>query len=754
MRVLKPAISIDEEEVEIEVKVLDGSHEESFEDAREGPCQDDNNEEDEYYSVTSFESSWLNQEIVKDDQEKADAVPTTAAPTAATLPASCRDKKTCLVRFGRAVRIYWRNHRVTCVWLLLYALANVVCFYYKASIYAFDDKHAPARQVFGSCVIVARGAAMCLNLNACLILLPLCRHLWTLVQTLPPLRCCSKRIFWTEWLPLDQWVVIHRVIGILFLYWTLLHCAAHACDFHRFVHHPYEEDLYLLFPNEAYIPEDPAGRWKLLLRQPAAITGIIMAFCILIAYPTVMMYRRLGYNVFWYSHHLLLVMLVALLFHGVGQLLEPPQSIYWVGVPLCLYLLQRIWREVAGMCCSRAQVKVLELSIKPGNVIYLRLTKPPSWKNRLRAGMYANLNIPYLALLEWHAFTISSAPSDDYLEFHIRPVGDWTTDLYRLANSFTSTKAKKTAPPPTLQDLAEAGLCRFEDEPASQASPSANASTHCPHSQPLQRRSSKWLWDRGASVLDLSKVMKDTASSTELEGTQSLGVSSTSNVSSPSTSNNEPRHHHSVNAKNASNASGEAISVAKQPFQLQHLVVKLDGPLGTASQGYSQHRMVVLVGAGIGITPMVSVLKELLANPGKMERTYLIWSFRERQAMDWFASLINDILVEQRRQSARRGKTSKLAPVLELRFFVTAAPPRQECCSSNKAFSVVFGRRPCWPDELSRVHRQIRAQNYNKCGVFVCGPASMTQRIQDVGFHISRQDPDFQFYCRQETFAM
>jgi hypothetical protein len=151
---------------------------------------------------------------------------------------------------------------------------------------------------------------------------------------------------------------------------------------------------------------------------------------------------------------------------------------------------------------------------------------------------------------------------------------------------------------------------------------------------------------------------------------------------------------------------------------------------------------------------MVSVLKELLANPGKMQRTYMIWSFRERRAMDWFASLIQDVLLQQ---DDRRRHNSKETPMLQLRFFVTKSNEEQHHDNEppvGKTMTVVHGRRPCWHQELSRVRRHIRAQEYNRCGVFVCGPDSMARTVKDVCFEISRQDQEFHFDCRQETFSI
>lgn len=47
------------------------------------------------------------------------------------------------------------------------------------------------------------------------------------------------------------------------------------------------------------------------------------------------------------------------------------------------------------------------------------------------AGQWLWLCIPSISHLQWHPFTITSAPSDSYVSIHIRCVGDWTDELAR-----------------------------------------------------------------------------------------------------------------------------------------------------------------------------------------------------------------------------------------------------------------------------------------------------------------------------------
>ncbi len=41
-------------------------------------------------------------------------------------------------------------------------------------------------------------------------------------------------------------------------------------------------------------------------------------------------------------------------------------------------------------------------------------------------GQYIFINVPELSRVEWHPFTLTSAPGDSYLSVHVRAAGDWT----------------------------------------------------------------------------------------------------------------------------------------------------------------------------------------------------------------------------------------------------------------------------------------------------------------------------------------
>jgi len=107
--------------------------------------------------------------------------------------------------------------------------------------------------------------------------------------------------------------------------------------------------------------------------------------------------------------------------------LEPPTFWAWIIGPLVLYLVERVVRIIRG---SQKTI-VLKAISHPSRVIEVRMKKATF---RYHSGQYVFLQCPYIADFEWHPFTISSSPDEDFLSCHIRNAGDWTGALIDLLN--------------------------------------------------------------------------------------------------------------------------------------------------------------------------------------------------------------------------------------------------------------------------------------------------------------------------------
>jgi len=352
--------------------------------------------------------------------------------------------------------------------------------------------------------------------------------------------------------------------------------------------------------------------------------------------------RARHFNRFYYSHHLLLVVLIALCVHGTGNLLEPFQSVYWVIGPLVLYVVPRIMRET-----PLSAVELVSAEVKKGDVVRLRLKKPKYYDGYVTSGMYGYLNVPQVSRTEWHPFTFTSDPSEEFIEFHFRPLGpgSWTRKVHDLLES----KGIKDAP-----------------------------------------------------------------------------------------------------------------------------VIKLEGPIGASSQGFLDYSVVVLVGAGIGVTPMVSVLKQLLADRGKTRRCYFYWTVRDRDSFLWFTDEIAEadkwnviqlrhfltsarhdhrdlgaVLLHHAMQAHRKRtnvdllRGQQIAVVGTTRYLQRHQP---------NTFRRVEVGRPDWLEELEGIREETEYLGESKCGIFFCGPTKMAREVYEASVKVSKRNPRFHMFFSKETF--
>ena len=174
----------------------------------------------------------------------------------------------------------------------------------------------------------------------------MCKHFITLMRKTP-----LRFVF-----PFDSIQQAHIMIGCVFAFLAASHTLSHMCDFSRLANADTMDIDALFEGKDIDIPESPSARWGWALGTRAGITGIIMVVCLIISYSFIFhrwyectkkfpfckkRKAKVDFNLFWYSHHLLLVMLICLCIHGTGNLLEPPKSVYWLIGPLLLYALPR-----------------------------------------------------------------------------------------------------------------------------------------------------------------------------------------------------------------------------------------------------------------------------------------------------------------------------------------------------------------------------------------------------------------------------
>jgi NADPH oxidase len=265
-------------------------------------------------------------------------------------------------------------------------------------------------------VWTSRGAGLVLAFLGGMILVPMLRNI---------IRVIRPKFTWL--FPADENIWFHRQVAYALAFWAMVHTTAH----------------YVNFINVEITEIRPESALAIHYRQAGGITGHFMLSVMLLMYTTAHhKVRTQCFEAFWYTHHLAFFFMLALFSHATGCFVrdsadpdyqkafpfyntehclgyESWRFIIWPGI---LYFAERVWREVRARRITRLS-KVL---VHPSGAMELRIIKP-SFK--YTAGQWIFIQVPDVSLLEWHPFTITSAPEDPYVSVHIRQVGDWTRSL-------------------------------------------------------------------------------------------------------------------------------------------------------------------------------------------------------------------------------------------------------------------------------------------------------------------------------------
>ncbi|KAM7517610.1 hypothetical protein LguiB_016572 [Lonicera macranthoides] len=418
------------------------------------------------------------------------------------------------------------------------------------------------------------------------------------------LRSTSARLF----IPFDDNINFHKIIAFAIAIGIVLHAGNHlACDFPRLINSSPEKFALIAMDFNGVKPT-----YKDLLMGIEGVTGIAMTWM-------------------------------------------------YISVPLILYVAERSLRTCRS---EHYLVKILKVSVLPGDVFSIVMSKPSGFK--YKSGQYIFLQCPTISPFEWHPFSITSAPGDDWLSVHVRTVGDWTQELKRV---FTE--------------------------------------------------------DNGpASVIGRAKF-------SQLGNVNQRGL---------------PR-------------------------------LNVDGPYGAPAQEYQNYDVLLLVGLGIGATPFISILRDLLNNTRtedqmdsntetsgsddsltsfasssmtpsekkKSQRTrsaHFYWVTREPGSFEWFEGVMNEVA-----QMDHKGQ-------IEMHNYLTSVYEEGDARSTlitmvqalnhaKHGVDILSGTRvrthfarPNWKDVFTKIAAK---HPFTTIGVFYCGMPVLAKELKQLSFELTHK---------------
>ena len=198
--------------------------------------------------------------------------------------------------------------------------------------------------------------------------------------------------------------------------------------------------------------------------------------------------------------------------------------------------------------------------------------------------------------------------------------------------------------------------------------------------------------------------------------------------------------------------------------------VCIDGPFGSCAEDVFKYEHVVLIGAGIGVTPYASILKHASHILGLSEfattlrKVHFFWICSTIDAFEWFGVMLR-ALEEKMREEGRED-------VIEYKIYLTRGWSLKEAKKiagnhdddydlftgleqktnyGRPNFDVFFKDMSSQPFAASSAtdSSSIKSEP-TKCGVFFCGPSSLSRELHILCNKYSNKS--IRFFYNKESF--
>jgi len=296
--------------------------------------------------------------------------------------------------------------------VVVFGLLHAMLFAFAMVNFNLKDNLQGARDVFGPTYAIARSAALVLHFDVALVLFPVCRTFISLARQTPL----------NGIIQFDKNITFHITTAWSIVFFSWVHTIAH---WNNFAQVAAKNNLGIYGWLLANFVSGPGWTGYIML---IALMGMVLT--------SVEKPRRANYERFWYTHHMFVVFFLFWSVHGAFCMIQPDFAPFCISVGAqavgvfwqywmyggFIYLAERIAREVRG----RHKTYISKVVQHPSNVCEIQIKKE---NTKTRAGQYIFLNCPEVSIWQYHPFTLTSAPEEDYISIHMRVVGDFTRTL-------------------------------------------------------------------------------------------------------------------------------------------------------------------------------------------------------------------------------------------------------------------------------------------------------------------------------------
>ncbi|XP_071748300.1 dual oxidase isoform X2 [Lepeophtheirus salmonis] len=371
-------------------------------------------------------------------QNYLDATTNVARMQSFGLDAIAERRKSNWLKRWEALTNFLEENRQHIFFLFTFFVITIALFVERFIFYAFMSEHLDLRHIMGVGIAITRGSAASLSFCYCLLLLSMCRNLITKM----------KEHSLHQYIPLDSHLQFHKICACTALFFTILHSIGHLVNFYHVATQPIEH-LHCLTKEFNFSSDFRPNISFWLFRTLTGLTGIILYIVVTIififAHPMV---RKRAFNYFWITHQLYVFLYIFSLLHGLARLTGPPRFWIFFVVPGVVYSLDKI----ATFRTRYMALDILETELLPSDVIKIKFYRPPNMK--VLSGQWIRVSCTALKPEEFHSFTLTSAPHEDFLSIHVKAQGPYTWKLRNLFDQSLINKygnQEKNEDPPKIR---------------------------------------------------------------------------------------------------------------------------------------------------------------------------------------------------------------------------------------------------------------------------------------------------------------
>ncbi|PON36878.1 Respiratory burst oxidase [Parasponia andersonii] len=219
--------------------------------------------------------------------------------------------------------------------------------------------------------------------------------------------------------------------------------------------------------------------------------------------------------------------------------------------------------------------------------------------------------------------------------------------------------------------------------------------------------------------------------------------------------------------ENTQEMETKAVSGTKPP-QAGYPKILIKGPYGAPSQDFDEYDILLLIGLGIGATPFISILKDILnieqsdlesgstVSSGSSEpnrkgpkRAYFYWATGEQGSFEWFKGVMDDIaehdqhhIIEMHNHlTSVHGEGDARSALISMIQQLQHDENGVDVVSESR-IKTHFGR-PDWRKVFSEMARKHAS---SRIGVFYCGPPTLTKKLKKLCQDFSSNSTTFDFH--------